>query len=165
MVANLRKRLITSIRIGIITVCVIFCLFVIEFLVVTSYAQSSARSLAPPEYPNSELVATQSHGGTDSIWLRRTYRTSDSVDQVLLFMEAQMPGFTETSDSESGIVYQNDASNTNWLAHYAAEYFCTGLFCVEKSALLYPSAGVTLYSDPDKPTDSLIQVWVTWPAP
>lgn len=98
------------------------------------------------------------------MWDRRTYRTSDNIDKVFSFMEEQMPGFTEANNSTKGVVYQNYASNTNWLAQRAAEYACTSLYCIEESALTYPSASVTFYTDPDNPSGTLIEVWLSWPA-
>ena len=164
MLANLQKLVTKLLVIGIISFLIIACLFFAEFLIVMGYSEYSARSLAPPEHPNSELLGKWYSGGSDSMWDRRTYRTTDNINEVFSFMEEQMPGFTEANNSTKGVVYQNYASNTNWLAQRAAEIACTSLYCIEESALTYPSASVTFYTDLDSPSGTLIEVWLSWPA-
>ncbi len=165
MLVKLKKLVAAFLFIGINGALIIACLFVFQFLIITSYSQFSARSLAPPEYPNGELLGSWQSGGPDMMWDRRTYRTSDSVEEVFSYMEERMPGFTEKEDSTRDVVYSNHATNTNWLAQRAAEYACTSLYCIEKeSALTYPSASITFYSDPENLTDTLIEVWLSWPA-
>ena len=148
--------------IGLLVALVAVFLFLLKFLVVMYYAQASAYALAPAEYPNSELVEKWQSGGSDLMWDRRTYRTSDNVDQVFLFFEEQMPGFT-VADSEMGSAYGNFAENHNWLARQAAKQACRSLYCIEESAFSYPTASVKFYPDPDNPTGTLIEVWLSWP--
>lgn len=163
MIDKIQKLISKLLGIGFVIFLVATCLFFTQFFVVMGYSEFSAHSLAPPEYPNSKLLDKWKSGGSDSGWDRRTYQTSDSVGEVLSFMEKQMPGFTSIDDPTRGVVYQNYASNTNWLAQRAAKAACTSLYCIEKSALTYPSASVSFYSDPDNPTNTLIEVWISWP--
>lgn len=152
--------------IGLLAALLICSLFLMGFIGIVYYAQSSAYALAPSEYPNSELLEKWQSGGPDSMWDRRTYRTSDNVDEVFLFFEEQMPGFERESDSEMTTgAYYNFAQNSNWVARHAAEFACTSLYCIEDSALTYPSASIKFYPAPDDSTGTLIEVWISWPAP
>lgn len=142
------------------------CLLLADFLFVVNWAKYRAYSFAPPEYPGSELVGKWQSGGPETMWDRRTYRTSDSVNQVLTFMEEYMPGFVEENEPEMGTVYHNYVQDdSSRLAKRAAEIACQSLFCLEKSAFTYPSTGVSFYSDPGNPTNTIIKVWIDWPAP
>ncbi|MBK8903391.1 MAG: hypothetical protein IPM53_19570 [Anaerolineaceae bacterium] len=152
--------------ISLLAALIIGFLFLIGFLGIVYYAQSSAYTLAPSEYPHSELLEKWQSGGPDSMWDRRTYRTSDSVDEVFMFFEELMPGFERASNSGTTTeTYYNSAHNNNWLAKRAAEFACTGLYCTDESVLIYPSASIRFYPDPDNPTGTLIEVWLSWPAP
>jgi len=135
-------------------------------IAIMSLAQSHAHSLAPPEYPNSELIESWQSGGSDSMWDRRTYRTSDSIEQVLVFMEKHMPGFQINDDSKRGNVYQNYAEDKSWLGTKAAKMACTSFYCIEEEAwlYLYPGVSVTIFEEPEHPSNTLIQVWISWPA-
>lgn len=164
MNGKLRNSIIKFIGVSFVAILVIVGLFVAQFLVVNGYARYSAYALAPPEYPNSELIEKWQSGGPDTQWDRRTYQTPDNLDEVFSFMEEQMPGFSLENDSANSVVYQNHAKNTNWLAQLAAKQACTSLHCIEKSALIYPSASVRFYSDPDNSTGTLIEVRINWPS-
>lgn len=161
---NLQKIIGKWLSISLLAAFLIIFLFLMGFIGVMYYAQSSAYALAPSEYPNSELLEKWQSGGSDSMWDRRTYRTSDNVDEVFIFFEEQMPGFERKSGT--GITtdaYYNFAQNNNWLARHAAEFACTSLYCIEESAFTYPSASVRFYPDPNNLTGTLIEVWISWP--
>jgi hypothetical protein len=72
-------------------------------------------------------------------------------------MEKHMPGFVlaNATDYEPP-TYHNGRCNESWLAQYASSAFSSG------QAL--PCAGVSIYEDPES-TDTLIRVWLNWPAP
>ena len=141
-----------------------FCGLMADVLL-TSYAASAiAYSLAPPEYPNSELIERWQSGGSDSMWDRSTYRTEDNVDEVITFMEAYLPEFSSEENQEGAIVYRSSVRSTNWIARHAAKIACTTLYCIEKSAYTYPSASVTVFAEPDYPTTTTIWIWLSWPA-
>jgi len=124
-----------------------------------------AHALAPPEYPGSQFLGTYNRMGTESIGDWRTYRTTDSIDKVLAFMEVHMPGFVMEHNSTRGTVYRNLKEDKSDLAKRAADYACSSLFCTTFNAKTYPSVDVTLYSDPNNPTGTLIDVLIDWPAP
>ena len=137
----------------------------LDFIVVTSLAPQMAHALAPPEYPGSQFLGTYNRTGTESKGDWRTYRTTDSIEKVLAFMEEHMPGFVMEHNSARGIVYHNAKEDKSDLAKRAADYACSSLFCTTLDAKTYPSVDVTLYSDPNHPPGTLIDVLIDWPAP
>ena len=137
----------------------------LDFIVTISAAPQMARALAPPEYPGSQLVNTYPRNGTESQGDWRTYRTPDSVDKVLAFMEQHMPGFVIGHDPNRGTIYRNNKEDKSDLAKRAADYSCSSLFCATSGLTHYPSANVIIYSDPENPAGSLIEVQIDWPAP
>lgn len=137
----------------------------IDFLIVTSSAPQMAYALVPPQYPDSQLVKTYQRIGTESEGDWRTYRTEDGVDKVLSFMEQHMPGFVEEQDPTRGTLYRNHREDKSDRAQRAAKYACSSLFCTTFDAKSYPSVYITLYSDPQDVSTTLIDVQVDWPAP
>jgi hypothetical protein len=137
----------------------------VDFILTLNAAPQMARALAPPQYPGSQLVKTYPREGTESQGDWRTYRTSDSVDKVLAFMEEHMPGFTIGNDSIRGTVYRNTKEDRSDLAKRAADYSCSSLFCATSGLTHYPSASVIIYSDPDNSAGTLVDVLIDWPAP
>ena len=137
----------------------------IELTLVSTAAPYMAHALAPPEYPGSQFVGTYNRMGTESMGDWRTYRTADSIDTVLTFMEGHMPGFVMEHTSVRGTVYHNAREDKSDLAKRAADWACSSLFCTTFDAKTYPSVYITLYSDPKSPTGTLIDVFFDWPAP
>jgi hypothetical protein len=159
------RTIITKILgIGLICLVIFVCLFVVQFPIIMGLAQVRAKSLAPPQYPNSELIESEQGGGTDIMWERQVFQTPDSVEQVLVFMEEYIPGFQNEVESQRGLIYFNNVDDTGWIGKQAAEIACSSLFCIEREAYSYPGVSVTIYSNPDNPAQTLIQVWVSWPA-
>lgn len=131
--------------------CAFFC--AIGFVI----PEQLARLAAPPEYPNSELIGRDYSGGTDSMWDRRIYRTSDDLTTVLAYMEKHMPGFLLAEDpSTSAPSYFNNKCDKSLLAQLAAQ-----LISVND---LFPCASVWLYEDPNS-AGTRIRMWLSWPAP
>jgi hypothetical protein len=129
---------------------------------VMAYVQrrSSIVSKAPPPYPDSELISRWESGGPTSVWDRRTYRTDDSVEQVLEFMEQHMPGFSETQFPE-GLGYKNKACDTGWSAYFVAWAVASPVDEIEG---LLPTVSVWFYSDSENPSGTIINIWFVWPS-
>jgi hypothetical protein len=116
-----------------------------------------ARSAAPPEYPNSELINQSNDGGTDNYQERRLYRTSDDIPTVLAYMEKHMPGFRQLEESNAfGPAYHNSKCNKSWLAKLAS--------LLTSANGVLPCTSVLIFEDPDS-NSTLIRIWVDWPAP
>jgi hypothetical protein len=114
-----------------------------------------ARSLAPPEYPNSILLEEDVSGGTDSMWDRKLYSTPDMPEQVLTFMESHLGEFEAAENSETEQErYDWGKCSRNLLLSYM-------VFALENR----PCASVHVYVDPKQPEITLIRVWISWPAP
>jgi hypothetical protein len=122
-----------------------------------------AYALAPPQYPNSHLVEEKHQPGRQNDSVLRVYETNDSVEEVLAFMEEHMPGFTETKSYWSdGSTYHNEVIDST------VEEFLGSP--PSKASLdwpydTYPHASVRIEPNPDKPTGTIIHVWVGWPIP
>lgn len=157
--------LITLLGLGACVVLGIVAAPFVDFLIVTSAAPQMAYALAPPQYPGSQLIKTYQRTGTESKGDWRTYRTEDSVDKVLAFLEEHMPGFIEENDPTRGAVYRNHKEDKSERAERAADYACSSLFCTTFDTKSYPSVYITLYSDPQDTSATLIDVQVDWPAP
>jgi hypothetical protein len=127
-------------------------------------ARQIAYRLAPPQYPSSDLVTSWTSGGSDSMWDRRTYSTTDSTAVVVKFMEQYLPIFQKQEDTKLGVFYISSTTDKSPLARHAAEVACHTLYCYQFSAYAYPSASVTVYDDPKENGRTLIEVWLSWPA-
>jgi hypothetical protein len=136
-----------------------------DYVVATFSAPQMARTLAPPEYPGSQFLSTYQRTGTESMGDWRTYSTTDSIGNMLAFMEEHMPGFVMEHNSAGGTIYRNYKEDKSDLAKRAADYACSSLFCTTFNTKTYPSVEVTLYSDPNNSTGTLIDVHIDWPAP
>jgi len=91
------------------------CGIVGYFVLLIFAAEPLARTLAPPEYPGSEMLERWYSGGTDRMWDRRTYYTPDDILTVLDFMETNMPGFEQTDRNMDGeVAYSNGECLNNW---------------------------------------------------
>ena len=101
--------------------CIIFAIFLFGSVLLLSMAGPySAWKLTPPIYPNSQFVEKDSGDGNLFSWKHWTYRTTDTPDQVVVFMEQHMSGF-ERDDSIHPIngrrVYSNAVCDEKtWLA-------------------------------------------------
>jgi hypothetical protein len=129
----------------------------VDFLIVISSAPQMAYALVPPEYPSAQLVKSYQRTGTESRGDWRTYRTEDSVGQVLMFMEEHMPGFIEEHDPTRGTLYRNHREDKSDRAQRAVEYACFSLFCTTFDAKSYPSVYITLYADPQNASATFIE--------
>ena len=87
--------------------------------------------------------------------------TSDDIEDVLTFMEEHMPGFTK-----------KDAYHSDEPAYYHNTVFASKIeqflggpdpLTVDWPYETYPYAYVELHPDPDKPTGTIIKVWISWP--
>ena len=138
----------------------IHCFFMDFFLVLTWSGQRLAYRLAPPEYPGSRLVGQHVSGGTATMWDRRIYRSFDSYEGVLAYMEQHMPGFAETTLVAGRSAYINHACDDSLLARSAGWLADSGQ---EGDGLTLPRTRVLVYEGPDVPTETIITVWVEWP--
>jgi len=115
-----------------------------------------AKILVPPAYPGSMQVNHWRSSGPDSMWEESTYHTTDSIDKVLVFMEANMPGFEQTNDSKPDYpLYVNGRSDNGPLGILAS---------LAVDPPIHPGVSVAIYRDRDDPAITVIQVRVEWPA-
>ncbi len=120
-----------------------------------------ARSLAPPQYPGSTLLSEFVSGGTTLEWDRKLYSTSDSLDEVLLFMEDKNLAFEledANEDANTRVTkYISNQCSDSWLGKYVAS------FGNANSSL--PCATTWVFNDPDQLGVTFIRVWISWPSP
>lgn len=129
--------------------------FIFYFLGAVTLSEQMARSLAPPEYPNSILIEDWESGGSVSMWDRKLYSTPDSPEQVLTFMESHVGEFKTSEHSETEqIRFSWGKCSRNVLLSFM-------VFVAETR----PCASVSIFTDPDRPDVTLIRVWIDWPAP
>lgn len=115
-----------------------------------------AKVLVPPPYPGSIQVGRWRSGGLDSMWEESTYHTTDSIEKVLAFYEARMPGFEQFDDSTLGnLYYVNGRSDNGPLGILAS-------WGVDDP--IRPGVSVAIYKSSDDRTITVIHMRVEWPA-
>ena len=133
-----------------------------SFLSSEAIMHQMALALLPAEYPNSEVVAVNNSGGTDSLWLRKTYRTTESIDAVLAFFEGQMSGFKEKEQPRR---YLNSRCNESWLSRLVARSINEGRYpWYTADNVPLPCVSVSIYELTDHPGETYYEIWADWPA-
>lgn len=139
--------------------------FFAEDSIIVNSGRDLAFALVPSTYPNSKLVDKYGSCASAVCYQEQTYRAQDNLDQVLVFMELQMPGFEKWNDSKLGLVYSNHKEDKSEKAERAAKYACASLFCTTYNAWIYPSVGISLYADSVNPDETIIKIRIDWPVP
>ena len=140
-----------------------FLLTMCGFLALLSSGELLAQAIAPPEYPDSDLISQWRSGGSTSMWDKRTYHTNDDVDSVLYFYENHMPGFREFLYPEDAeIAYGNRVCNESILANILGS---TSKYEFDDDPFL-PCVSVRLIPDSEeRESGTQIKVSFEWPAP
>lgn len=143
-----------------IALCCIACIGVCMFA--AAFQSSFTLNLAPPTYPESELVLKHEGGGSGGTIQTTVYRTTDHLDTVRVFMEQHMPGFQPQTttpygrSNEAVHAYWNEVCNTNPIAELIGNVLVSEPYpyCLT----------VKLYSDPAMPSATLIELEARWPS-
>ena len=131
--------------------------FLVYFFILTNAGKILAKSVSPPDYPNSRLLEQWMNGG----WDRRTYVTQDDLSSVLDYMETFMPGFTSGEEQSTGqYYYENERCEGGWLARHIGSVSTPG-----QAELSLPCAYVRLFTDPNDLEKTRIHLWLSWPSP
>jgi len=138
------KWIILPIGIGISLIpAFLICSFFIILLAVEPYI---TYKLTPTIYPNSQLVNTESGGGSGGEWSKEIYQTTDDVDKVVNYFEQDLPGFRQIeSQFKLTPTYFNSIEYNGWVNTFAMYEY---------------SGGVTIYPDPNDYSTTLIEVGV-----
>lgn len=127
---------------------VILCITLISLYIIPQ--QVILYRLSPSLYPNAELVKMNSGGGSGVTWKEEIYRTTDSIDQVIAFLESDMPGFIKGENfTDSNPVYSGYRCYDGWLLIFSVEVY---EICV----------GVSVSPDQDNPSVTLINKSTSW---
>jgi hypothetical protein len=153
------KKIATYFAVLVIGSCLVLVIFFFGLIFLVSIAGPySAWKLTPPVYPNSQFIERDSGGGNLFSWKRWTYRTTDTPDQVVFFMEQYMPGFEQDDyihPINGQLVYSNAiCDETTWLARE---------FGTNEGHP--PCAGVQIFIPSDNSSETLIEIGTSWATP
>jgi hypothetical protein len=149
---------------GLALVVAVPCLGIGAFISLQVTSEVMAYALKPPDYPGSAMIGQWRSGGPDAMWDRRTYRVADSMDNVVGFYEAHLPGFNSI-ESESGISYGNYKCDKSWLSRVVARLINEGHY-PEYTAdnVPLPCVSVSIYPAPGNLQETQYEIWLEWPA-
>lgn len=147
---SLRFKLVWAATIAAVSLC---CGTPTVFLCSHVAASNYFYSLFLPHYPDSQLVSREEGGGSHVGWVKTIYRTTDSQDEVLSFMDKQMPGFTlEKEDRRKAPTYSNSI---------CAYEISLGRYLYGRGD--YPCVSVSIYPDAEANSGILIEVFEEYP--
>jgi hypothetical protein len=138
-----------------------FC-FVFGYLYVIGLGPVLAQAVAPPVYPNSQLVSQEEGGGSGWWRVSRVYKTDDGLKTVQAFMEREMPGFEPERWQARGQGFGNGRCNDSWLGRYVAQQNWRS---IDGKSIVLPCASVHLWVDPQHSEQTLIEVELSWVPP
>lgn len=114
-----------------------------------------------PVYPSSQIIGEEVGGGSGGRRETTIYHTADSITAVHTYMEAQLPGFQHTNVQSLGHnqltveAYANDVCNDTLLAHIVGTIIGSGFaHC----------ASVILYTAPERPQETIVEVTLQYPS-
>ena len=139
---SLKQAVIIACGVLLTPLCLCSSLFVVPGLI-ESYI---IYQLTPPEYPGSQLVKTESGGGSGGTWTSKIYETHDDIDTVLKYFEQDLSGFREIELRPTAIsAYYSSVEYNGW---------------VSKFALSERDGGITIYVNPDAAAVTVIKVTI-----
>ena len=114
-------------------------------------------TISPPHYPASQLEQHKTGGGSGGTWVTYIYHTKDDHHKVLAFMEPRMQGFTTMNDKE-----KEPLRNTPIHSNSACTYdTLLGRYFYSRGK--YPCISLSIYPDPDEPSETVLEVSEWYP--
>ncbi len=117
-----------------------------------------------PQYPSVKLISTDRTLHSNTVSETQIYKTDDNLDTVLAYMEQHLPGFVKLDQPPSSrqltnTIYRNSL-RPSWVADLAIRYADFMRIVPYTEGL--PSKVVLIYSDPDNPGGTVIEVINDW---
>jgi hypothetical protein len=117
-----------------------------------------------PDYPAATLISTDREWQSNTVTEKHIYRTNDSLDTVLIYMEQHLPGFVKVDLSPltqvaPKFMYRNSL-HPSWLTKLAFHY--AELMHIARYEADLPYMNVLIYSDPSDPSGTIIEVISGW---